>query len=217
MNAIDYESFYTAEYFSGKRSFFYRLTGGYRDLSAVFDGYAADVRRHATSGRLLDIGCAYGFLLRRFEGQFETWGVDVSAHAVDRARQVTPASRLAVHNVVQPLPFDDGRFDVVTLTDVLEHLPDARTVLREIARVCRPGAVLYVTTPNRNLIRRVLYRIPDRLEHHVNLLSYGELRNLLDEAGFDVIERFTSINALFTRRFRRGLGPEQTCIARKRA
>jgi 2-polyprenyl-3-methyl-5-hydroxy-6-metoxy-1,4-benzoquinol methylase len=212
-----YETLYTEEYFSGRRSFFYRVTGGYRDLRAVFDGYADDIRRYAPpGGRLLDIGCAYGFLLRRLADQFETFGLDVSQHAVERARQVSPRSTVAVHNILQPLPFDDAWFDVVTMNDILEHVPGTDRILAEVARVCRSGAILYVTTPNRNLIRRTLYRIPDRMEHHVNLLSYHELGELLDGAGFDTVERFTSINALFKRRFSRGVGPEQTYIARRR-
>ncbi|MBN2581568.1 MAG: methyltransferase domain-containing protein [Planctomycetes bacterium] len=212
-----YEDLYTEEYFNGSRSFFYRVTGGYRDLQAVFDGYAADVRRHAPAGgRLLDIGCAYGFLLRRFADDFETFGLDVSQHAVERARQVSPRSTVAVHNILEPLPFDDTSFDVVTMTDILEHVPGTDRILAEVARVCRPGAILYVTTPNRNLIRRTLYRIPDRMEHHTNLLSYRELGDLLGAAGFETVERFTSINALFKRHFTRGVGPEQTYIARRR-
>ena len=211
-----YESLYTEEYFSGKRSFFYRLTGGYRDLAAVFDGYAADVRRHASGGRLLDVGCAYGFLLRRLESEFETFGLDVSEHAVEKARSVATQSQLQVHNILEPLPFDDHSFDVVTMTDILEHVPGPAGILAEVARVCRRGAVVYIATPNRNLIRRTLYWIPDRMEHHTSLLSFAQLGQLLQEAGFETIERFTSINAIFKKRFTRGIGPEQTYIARKR-
>jgi 2-polyprenyl-3-methyl-5-hydroxy-6-metoxy-1,4-benzoquinol methylase len=211
-----YESLYTEEYFSGKRSFFYRLTGGYRDLAVVFDGYAADLRRHVTGGRLLDIGCAYGFLLRRLESDFETFGLDVSEHAVEKARSVATQSQLQVHNILEPLPFDHDSFDVVIMTDILEHVPGTAGILAEVARVCRRGAILYITTPNRNLIRSTLYWIPDRLEHHTNLLSFAQLGQLLRVAGFETVERFTSINAIFKKRFTRGIGPEQTYIARKR-
>jgi SAM-dependent methyltransferase len=140
----------------------------------------------------------------------------VSEHAIAQARRVATKSRLLVHNILAPLPFAAETFDVVTMNDVLEHVPGTARILAEAARVSRPGAILCITTPNRNLIRRTLYRIPDRMEHHVNLLSYGGLGRLLDQAGFEVVERFTFVNALFKRRFRRGWGPEQTYIARKR-
>jgi len=213
----DYKSLYTEEYFSGKRSFFYRVTGGYRDLAAVFDGYAADVRRYASGGRLLDVGCAYGFLLRRFEGDFQTSGFDVSEHAIQEARRVAPKSDVRVHDILEPFPYGDASFDVVTMTDILEHVPGTPRILAEAARVAAPGAILYISTPNRNLIRRILYWIPDRMEHHTNLLSFRELAPLVEQAGFEVLERFTYLNALFSRRFHSGVGPEQACIARRRA
>ena len=215
-DARHYASLYDERYFSGQRSFFYRLTGGYRDLKAVFDGYAADVRRYASGGRLLDVGCAFGYLLQRFEGDFETFGLDVSDHAIAEARRRAPASTLRVHNVLDPFPFDDATFDVVTMTDLLEHVPDTPRILAEVARVCRPGAILYVTTPTRNLVRRLVYWIPDRLEHHTNLLSFRQLGRCLDDAGFHSLERFTSLSAAVGTRFRNGAGPEQTYIARRR-
>lgn len=213
----DYQSLYTEEYFSGKRSFFYKLTGGYRDLAKVFDGYAANVRRHAPAGgRLLDVGCAYGFLLKRFEGDFQTFGFDVSEHAIAQARKTAPRSDVRVHSILEPFPYPDASFDVVTLTDILEHVPHTDRILAEVARVCRDRAVVYLATPNRNLIRRVLYCIPDHLEHHTNLLSFRQLGRLLDRAGFETLERYTSLNALIARRCHTRLGPEQTHIVRRR-
>jgi len=215
-HARHYESLYDERYFNGNRSFFYRLTGGYRDLKTVFDGYAADVRRYASGGRLLDVGCAFGYLLQRFQGDFETFGMDVSEHAIAQARRTAPESTLRVHNVLEPFPFDDATFDVVTMTDLLEHVPDTPRILAEVARVSRPGALLYVTTPTRNLVRRLVYWIPDLMEHHTNLLSFRQLGRYLDEAGFDTLERFTFLNAVFSRRFQNGAGPEQTYVARRR-
>jgi len=210
-----YESIYGEDYFSGKRSFFYKLTGGYRDLSAVFDRHAAHVRRYASGGRLLDVGCAYGYLLRRLEGDFDTWGFDVSEHALKQARRVASRSLLRRHNVLETFPYGDASFDVVTLTDVLEHVPHTAGILAEVARVLKPRGVVYIATPNRNLVRSVLYWIADRMEHHVNLLSFRELGRLLDAAGFDVLERFTSLNAVFGHQFQSSLGPEQTYLARR--
>jgi SAM-dependent methyltransferase len=213
----DYQSLYTEEYFSGQRSFFYKLTGGYRDLAKVFDGYAANVRRHAPAGgRLLDVGCAYGFLLKRFEGDFETFGFDVSEHAIERARTIAARSDLRVHSILDPFPYADASFDVITLTDILEHVPGTDRILAEVARVARDGAVIYVATPNRTLLRRIVYGIADRMEHHTNLLSFRELGRLLDAAGFDRIESYTSLNAMISYRFRTRLGLEQTWIVRRR-
>jgi SAM-dependent methyltransferase len=48
------------------------------------------------------------------------------------------------------LPFDDERFDAVTMFDLLEHVPEDREAIREAFRVLRPGGFLIVSTPNEN-------------------------------------------------------------------
>lgn len=61
-------------------------------------------------------------------------------------------------NLDDDLPFHDGRFELVTMLEVIEHLADIPHVLREIARVLRPGGTAIVTTPNRlNVSSRIHY------------------------------------------------------------
>lgn len=51
-------------------------------------------------------------------------------------------------NIEKKLPYQDGTFDVVTATEVIEHLEDFRAILREIYRVLKPGGVCVLSTPN---------------------------------------------------------------------
>src|SRR5713226_1660522 len=61
-------------------------------------------------------------------------------------------------NLNHDLPFQSGRFDLVMMLEVIEHLADIPHALGEIARVMRPGAVAIVTTPNRlNVSSRIHY------------------------------------------------------------
>jgi 2-polyprenyl-3-methyl-5-hydroxy-6-metoxy-1,4-benzoquinol methylase len=48
----------------------------------------------------------------------------------------------------EKLPYADGSFDTIISCETIEHLPDPLSALREMARVCRPGGFLYLTTPN---------------------------------------------------------------------
>jgi SAM-dependent methyltransferase len=57
------------------------------------------------------------------------------------------------------LPFADGRFDLVTMFDLLEHVPDDAAVAREALRVLRPGGRVLVSTPNRARWRYPYYRM----------------------------------------------------------
>lgn len=62
------------------------------------------------------------------------------------ARRVSPNVFLAA--LGEALPFPDRAFDLVTLNQVVEHVPDQLAVLREAGRVLRPGGALYVACPN---------------------------------------------------------------------
>jgi SAM-dependent methyltransferase len=106
-----------------------------------------DVRRRD----VLNVGSSFGW--------YEQWaigagarsvtGVDTSERSVNVATAVAPEATFLVASALD-LPFDDGSFDVVTLFDVLEHLPAGteQLALAELHRVLRPGGKLALTTPN---------------------------------------------------------------------
>lgn len=95
--------------------------------------------------RILDAGCGTGGNLRKF-GRFGTAsGIEPSAEAVGfcRARGL---ERVQQGNL-ESLPFDDGSFDLVAATDVIEHVPGEGQALRELRRVATPDGVMLLTVP----------------------------------------------------------------------
>jgi SAM-dependent methyltransferase len=95
--------------------------------------------------RVLDAGCGTGRNLQDYARLGPAAGVDPSASAVEFCRQrglsdVTEAG-------VEALPFDDGAFDLVFATDVLEHVDDDVAAMRELRRVVAPGGTLVATVP----------------------------------------------------------------------
>ena len=106
------------------------------------------VLRHKRNGRLLDIGCGTGHFLAEM-GRYPGWelaGVEPNAKAAEFARQ---ALGLNVHlGDLFSAQFPDHHFDVVTMWDVLEHLYEPVSVLREIHRVLKPDGVLILRTPS---------------------------------------------------------------------
>lgn len=112
------------------------------------------IDQYATpGGRVLDIGCGTGFLLERLaERGFSGTGIDLSPESVEHARrrltEIGAADRLTavVGSAYEP---PEGPFDLIALTDVLEHLEDPRACLAALRAQLAPGGLLVISTPNR--------------------------------------------------------------------
>src|SRR3954453_5584614 len=128
--------------------------------------------------RILDAGCGTGRNLLEYGRIGEAQGVDPSADAVafcqarglDRVRQ----------SGVEELPFADASFDLVTATDVLEHIPDDLGAARELRRVTAPGGSLLVTVP----AYQWLWSQHDDSHQHQRRYTLGRLRSALTAAGW---------------------------------
>lgn len=95
----------------------------------------------------LDIGSGSGELIRRLRQVRK--GIHSSAcDYTDSLMQVADQKVDLVDLNVSGLPYEDGRFDFVTATEVIEHLENPRAFIREINRVLRPGGFCVVSTPN---------------------------------------------------------------------
>ena len=144
-------------------------------------------KRGYKSGKLLDIGCNYGFFLRVCEPYFETYGVDISQYAIFQAKNHAPKSKILYCDVQKGMPFKNETFDVVTMFDLLEHLANYPYVLKEIYRILSPDGVFLLTTPNRWSMNSVLFGKDywfKRDSSHVVLFSKTSLRRSLLEVGF---------------------------------
>lgn len=101
--------------------------------------------------RLLDVGCGPGRFLAcaRRAGYLPT-GIELNAGLADLARRETGAEVLAgaAEDLPRLLAGREAGFDVATLLDVIEHVPDPVALLRQTARYVKPGGVLLVYTPN---------------------------------------------------------------------
>jgi SAM-dependent methyltransferase len=118
-------------------------------------GLLDDFAALGARGRLLDVGCATGGLVRHAnERGWQAQGVELSpdaaAYARSRGLEVFRGDLLEAR-----LPA--AHFDLVYMGDVLEHVPDCRTVVAEVARVLKPGGWFYLRGPvTTNSIARAL-------------------------------------------------------------
>ena len=135
-----------------------------------------------TQVRVLDAGCGTGGTMKQLGGAGEVHGCDYSPVALSLCR-MRGFDRLASGDVAA-LPYADQSFRAVISCDVLEHLPDDRAGLREMARVLQPGGVLIITVP----AHRFLWSEHDEALAHRRRYSARELRRLLEEVGAEVVK-----------------------------
>lgn len=194
---------YNQDYFEGRTSFFYQF-GGYRNVGMYFNRLARWFRPHAGTGAVLDVGCAYGFLLQRFDDGRDLAGCDVSPWAIQQAERHLPRADFHLLDPNAPLPYADGRFSAVLCTDVLEHVAfdDQPRVLAEIVRVLAPGGRLCMTTPNLTAMRRLLYSHADRTELHIGMRDIEGWSALLARHGLRVVDRWAYLNGMLPGRVR---------------
>jgi SAM-dependent methyltransferase len=136
--------------------------------------------------RHLDIGCALGFMLQ--EAKSVGWdpvGVETSEFAARYAAEHTGCS---VHaTTLRQAAFPSSSFDVVTLMDVIEHVPDPKELAEEIYRILRPGGILFIVTPNFASFFARIYGLkaygmwPDR---HIVYFQPSTIVALLRKVGF---------------------------------
>ncbi|MGZ3680555.1 MAG: class I SAM-dependent methyltransferase, partial [Ktedonobacterales bacterium] len=126
---------------------------------------------------LLDIGSGRGAFLWSLLDAFPDLHVtcaDILEYRVAGIQAVHDggvATLAAVRADATALPFADGSFDVVTLLEVLEHIPDTQSALAEVCRVARRFVVLSVPMH------------PDDNPEHIHLFDQRELSGLLEQQG----------------------------------
>ncbi|MDH3227352.1 MAG: methyltransferase domain-containing protein [Thermoleophilia bacterium] len=152
-------------------------------------------------GRVLDVGCGTGFLLEELARRgFHGRGVDLSPESVEIAKgrlaELGASDRLTaeVGSAYEP---PEGPYDVITLTDVLEHLEDPRACVAALAEQLAPGGLLVISTPNRRslpgarrwLAERGVPGIKLSLAPIDNWQSWGDLESHGAAAGLIAVSR----------------------------
>ncbi len=119
-----------------------------RRLEVVFDMLPDDL----AGLRILEIGCGAGLLCLELAQQAkEVVGIDISHFVLDfanRVKDTVHATNVTFqHGDAENLAFQDGAFDLVICSEVLEHLLSPRKVLTEMRRVTKKDGVIILTTP----------------------------------------------------------------------
>ena len=139
--------------------------------------------------RILDVGCGTGANLEMLAQFGEPQGVDVSDDALEFSRK----TGLKVHKgLAESLPFEDESFDVVTALDVVEHLDDDVSGLKEMHRILKKDGKTLIFVP----AFMWLWGVQDDISNHRIRYTKKQIVERLEKAGFK-IERATYANWTF--------------------
>jgi 2-polyprenyl-3-methyl-5-hydroxy-6-metoxy-1,4-benzoquinol methylase len=151
---------------------------------------------------LLDVGCYDGQFLRAVTSDAAV-GVDVSLSALRSARERGLSGVRA--QLEQGLPFVTETFATVLAAEVIEHVFDTESVIRELARLLKPQGWLVITTPNLVALsgraQLLLGRSPHNVEFdaspgtsgHIRYFTFDTLEVLLRRAGLRPLGRWTNV------------------------
>ena len=136
-------AFYMADYHAGLR------TEGRTETAfgPKYQHYADTLGRHLRSGRVVDVGCSTGLLVRMLcDRGYEAEGIELNPLSADWGRA---HYGVTIHNVpIEQCPYKPESLHALLLTDVLEHSQHPRDFLREAGRLLMPGGIALVTFPD---------------------------------------------------------------------
>lgn len=137
----------------------------------------------------LNVGCGEGQMIFRLiqKGmKHEVTAVDIDPERIAYAHRLIPASN-CIRADIFSLPFQSAAFEYVIATEILEHLHNPKTALRELIRVAKPGAAVILSVPHEpffqwgNLFRGKHWKSWGRTPSHVQFWSRSEFRSIISE------------------------------------
>lgn len=192
------ETVYRDEYYSKEKPMYLERTREDLDWwNLVYSERYDTFEEHFPLGRrrILDIGSGPGFfLLHGKQRGWQTLGIEPSRQAADHSRKLW--LEIVEDFLTEELENKLGKFDVVHISEVLEHIPDPKGMLQLARHLLTSGGLICVVAPNDYNPFQYALRTSCSYEpwwvtppHHINYFNFDSLSRLLEFAGFEVLIR----------------------------
>ena len=168
----------------------YLPTAEYRKKRFFSERMDSIERYFPNKGKILDIGSSTGhFLLEAVERGWEGYGVEPNPFVAEYSQKALGLTRI-FNGTLEKSDFPFGHFEAVTMWDLLEHLSDPLSMLRQVVRALKVGGILFVYVPNLESAEVLLCE--ERCENfagdvHLTYFTPKTLSTLLEKVGLEVI------------------------------
>jgi SAM-dependent methyltransferase len=163
------------------------------DTYTEFIGINADV---------MDVGCGDGRLLKLMQEfgpkDWRLFGIDINENALKLAREAGFEVELAR---LENFDAGDKLFDLLTLFQVIEHVPDPRIMLQKMFDLLKPGGIVAIETPNLSGMDYYLFKRRYwggyHFPRHFTLFTPVTLSQMMEKVGYDVLRREAMLSPVF--------------------
>lgn len=155
------------------------------------DRYLKRVIIHRRSGKLLDIGSAFGYLMEVAQGYgFDAYGVELSHFSSTIAKKRFGSK--VFEGKLEDSRFPNAHFDVITMFDLIEHIPQPLEFMKEVKRIIKPGGVIAITTPDTRSFSCKLLGYDGWFHwkfEHLGYFNEKSISKLAQHTGFRLVEK----------------------------
>ncbi len=152
--------------------------------------YLTKVEAVKEKGRILDLGCSIGLFLKiARERGWDTYGVDISHEDVEYAKRNYNLN--VIKGTIENANYPNNFFDVITMWDFIEHIPDPISCLKEVKKILKKDGVLFILTGNiesREAKQKKVYWPFFGGGTHLIFYSPKTIRRILDIVGLKMID-----------------------------
>jgi len=161
--------------------------------------------------KVLDVGCGRGDLLNYIQNKTNNvYGIDISKGNIAVAKRLlNKNAKLSIQDITKKTRFPNSYFDIIILTDVIEHIPDKYSLFIELRRILKKGGIIFIGTPNvvklKNRLKFLFGEYPYTSEcqiifknktpilfdgGHIQWFTFKILKELANQFHFKIIKQF---------------------------